>query len=124
MSEKAAIVAVPHQNSGPEAGRPDPGPSVLRDCADAETHVGSVCFKHGPPRLFGVELEWLLHRPPEQRSVPEAAELTTALGPHTPSSLDPSSPAQPLPSGSTVTVEPGGQIELASPPSPDLASLL
>ncbi|GAA5117754.1 ergothioneine biosynthesis glutamate--cysteine ligase EgtA [Pseudonocardia adelaidensis] len=117
-------VAVPHQSPGPEAGRPDPGPSVLRDCADAETHVGSVCFKHGPPRLLGVELEWLLHRPPEQRSVPEAAELATALGPHAPPSIHPSSPAQPLPSGSTVTVEPGGQVELASPPSPDLTALL
>jgi glutamate--cysteine ligase len=128
MSDKAATVAtaaaIPQQGSGPGAGSPDPGPSVLRDCADAETHVGSVCFKHGPPRLFGVELEWLLHRPPEQRSVPEAAELTAALGPHAPPSLSPSSPAQPLPSGSTVTVEPGGQIELASPPSPDLAALL
>jgi glutamate--cysteine ligase len=128
MSEKAAMVAgraaVPQQASGPEAGRPDPGPSVLRDCADAETHVGSVCFKHGPPRLLGVELEWLLHRPPEPRSAPDAAVLAAALGPHAPLSLSRSSPAQPLPSGSTVTVEPGGQIELASPPSPDLAALL
>ncbi len=128
MSKKAATVAtaaaIPQQDSGPGTGAPDPGPSVLRDCADAETHVGSVCFKHGPPRLFGVELEWLLHRPPEARSVPAAAELAAALGPHAPPSLDPSSSAQPLPSGSTVTVEPGGQIELASPPSPDLAALL
>ncbi|WP_255622495.1 ergothioneine biosynthesis glutamate--cysteine ligase EgtA [Pseudonocardia sp. DSM 110487] len=124
MSEKAAMITIPQQDSGPEADAPDAGPSVLRDCADAETHVGSVCFKHGPPRLFGVELEWLLHRPPEPRSAPDAAALAAALGPYTPSSLSPSSPADPLPSGSTVTVEPGGQIELASPPSPDLATLL
>ncbi|TWF81668.1 glutamate--cysteine ligase [Pseudonocardia hierapolitana] len=124
MSEKAAMVAIPHQGSGPQANAPDPGPSVLRDCADAETHVGSVCFKHGPPRLFGVELEWLVHRPPEPRWAPDSAALAAALGPHAPSSLSQSSPAEPLPSGSTVTVEPGGQIELASPPSPDLATLL
>jgi glutamate--cysteine ligase len=131
MSKKAAVTTVrptiPQQGvgrAGPGAEPPDPGPSVLRDCADAETHVGSVCFKHGPPRLIGVELEWLLHRPPAPRSVPDAASLVAALGPHTPSSLDPSSPAQALPSGSTVTVEPGGQIELASPPTPDLAALL
>jgi glutamate--cysteine ligase len=124
MSKKAAMVTVPQQGSGPGADPPDAGPSVLRDCADAETHVGSVCFKHGPPRLIGVELEWLLHRPPAPRSVPDAAVLAEALGPHAPSSIDPSSPAQPLPSGSTVTVEPGGQIELASPASPDLAALL
>lgn len=104
--------------------RPDPGPSVLHDCADAEAYVASVCFKHGPPRLIGVELEWLLHR----RTVPDApidvAALVAALGPHAPTTLDPASPALPLPGGSTVTVEPGGQAELASPPFPDLAALL
>ncbi|TQM03977.1 ergothioneine biosynthesis glutamate--cysteine ligase EgtA [Pseudonocardia kunmingensis] len=108
---------------GVGSGPPDAGPSVLRDCADAETHVGSVCFKHGPPRLVGVELEWLLH-PPEARSLPDAATLAAALGPHAPTTLDPSSPARPLPAGSAVTVEPGGQVELASPPLPDLTSLL
>ena len=25
-------------------------------------YVASVCFKHGPPRLTGVELEWLVHQ--------------------------------------------------------------
>ncbi|OZM78345.1 ergothioneine biosynthesis glutamate--cysteine ligase EgtA [Pseudonocardia sp. MH-G8] len=108
---------------GVGADPPDAGPSVLRDCADAEAHVGSVCFKHGPPKLVGVELEWLLH-PPEPHSLPDAATLAAALGPHTPPTLDPSSPARPLPAGSAVTVEPGGQVELASPPLPDLASLL
>jgi glutamate--cysteine ligase len=103
---------------------PDAGPSVLRDCADAETYVGSVCFKHGPPRLHGVELEWLLHRPSDPAAPPDVPALVAALGPHTPTSLAPSSPARPLPSGSTVTIEPGGQVELASPPLPDLAALL
>jgi glutamate--cysteine ligase len=103
---------------------PDAGPSVLRDCADAETHVGSVCFKHGPPRLLGVELEWLLHRPSDPAAPPDVSTLVAALGPHTPRSLDPSSPARPLPSGSTITIEPGGQVELASPPLPDLTALL
>jgi glutamate--cysteine ligase len=127
MSEKAAMIVgggIPRQATGPEPGPPDAGPSVLRDCADAETHVGSVCFKHGPPRLVGVELEWILHRPPEPRSAPDAAALAAALDEHAPQSLVPASPASPLPSGSTVTVEPGGQIELASPPSPDLSTLL
>lgn len=103
---------------------PDAGPSVLHDCADAEAYVASVCFKHGPPRLVGVELEWLLHR----RAVPDAAidvrALATALGPHAPTTLDPRSPARALRAGSTVTVEPGGQAELASPPLPDLAGLI
>lgn len=107
-----------------EAEAPDPGPSVLRDCADAEAYVASVCFKHGPPRLLGVELEWLLHRPLVPDIPPGAALLRAALGPHTPRSLDPSSPALPLPAGSAVTVEPGGQIELASPPLPGLDALI
>lgn len=125
----AAVARQAHTGSVPQAhggvaAPPDPGPSVLRDCADAETHVGSVCFKHGPPTLVGVELEWLLHRPSEPTAGVDVTALTAALGPHTPASLDPSSPARPLPQGSTVTVEPGGQIELASPPLPDLHGLL
>jgi glutamate--cysteine ligase len=103
---------------------PDPGPSVLRDCADAEAYVASVCFKHGPPRLVGVELEWLLHDVAAPSAPVDAATIVAALGTHTPTSLDPSSPAAPLPGGSTITIEPGGQVELASPPLPDLASLL
>ncbi len=107
---------------GREVPAPDPGPSVLRDCADAEAYVASVCFKHGPPRLVGVELEWLVHGPDPARPVDPAA-LAAALGPHAPRTLDPASPARPLPAGSAVTVEPGGQVELASPPLPDLPGL-
>ncbi|MEJ3651806.1 ergothioneine biosynthesis glutamate--cysteine ligase EgtA [Actinomycetes bacterium KLBMP 9759] len=107
-----------------EEPAPDAGPTVLRDCADAEAYVASVCFKHGPPRLAGVELEWLLHDIDAPDAPVDVATLVAALGPHAPTTLDPSSPARPLPGGSTVTVEPGGQIELASPPLPDLAGLL
>lgn len=108
----------------PAADLPDPGPSVLRDCADAEAYVASVCFKIGPPRLVGVELEWLLHHPSAPEVPPDPAVLVTALGPHTPTTLDRSSSALPLPAGSAVTVEPGGQIELASPALPNLGGLL
>src|SRR5882762_5797060 len=102
---------------------------VLRSREESEAYVASVCFKHGPPRLIGVELEWLLARravPPRSLSAAvapgqlDSAVLTAALGPHTPISLDPLSPALPLPLGSTVTVEPGGQVELASQPFADL----
>ena len=27
---------------------------------DAEAHVHGICFKTGPPRRVGVELEWLV----------------------------------------------------------------
>ena len=105
---------------------------VLRSREESEAYVASVCFKHGPPRLIGVELEWLLARravPPRSLSAAvdpgqlDSAVLTAALGPHTPISLDPLSPALPLPLGSTVTVEPGGQVELASQPFADLGAL-
>ena len=103
----------------PETGGEE---AVLHDRAAAEAYVASVCFKHGPPRLTGVELEWLVR--PRSSDTLTAAMLATALGRHCPVALDPSSPADPLPGGSLVTVEPGGQIELASPPLPDLAGLV
>ena len=107
---------------------PDPvalsGAERLRSRADAEAYVASVCFKHGPPRLVGVELEWLVHPAAAPAAPVEAAALRAALGPHAPPSLDPRSPARPLPGGSTVTVEPGGQVELASPPLHPLGRLI
>jgi glutamate--cysteine ligase len=106
------------------ADHPDQGggAAVLRDRAAAEAYVASVCFKHGPPLLTGVELEWLVR--PTSSSRLTAKTLAAALGRHCPVALDPTSPADPLPGGSLVTVEPGGQIELASPPLPDLTGLL
>ena len=86
--------------------------------------MASVCFKHGPPRRIGVELEWLVHPASAPAAPVDAAALRAALGPHAPRSLDPRSPAHPLPGGSTVTVEPGGQVELASPPLPPLGRLV
>jgi glutamate--cysteine ligase len=119
-----AIAAVAEPSARRPADAHDSSPAVLRDCAEAEAYVASVCFKHGPPRLLGVELEWLLERPADPHAALDAEVLRAALGDHTPTTLDPASPALPLPSGSTVTVEPGGQVELASPPLPDLGSLL
>ncbi|MGQ0573237.1 MAG: ergothioneine biosynthesis glutamate--cysteine ligase EgtA [Pseudonocardia sp.] len=101
-----------------------PTPAVLRSCAEAEAYVASVCFKHGPPRLVGVELERLLHAPADPGAPVDLQTLVTALGPHAPTTLNPLSPAAPLPEGSTVTVEPGGQVEIASPPLADLGTLV
>lgn len=117
-------IALAVEAAAVEEPAPDAGPTVLHDCADAEAYVASVCFKHGPPKLAGVELEWLLHDVAAPGAPVPAATLAAALGPHTPTTLDPSSTALPLPAGSLVTVEPGGQVELASPPLPDLPALL
>jgi glutamate--cysteine ligase len=108
------LLAAPTGGASDAAGNTPP--VRLRTRADAEAYVASVCFKHGPPRLVGVELEWLVHPAAAPAAPIDAALLRAALGPHAPPSLDPRSPARPLPGGSTVTVEPGGQVELASPP--------
>jgi glutamate--cysteine ligase len=97
---------------------------VLRTQDDAERYVASVCFKHGPPRLVGVELEWLVHHTAEPAAPLDPAVLRAALGPYAPPSLDPRSPARPLPAGGTVTLEPGGQVELASPPLAPFGTLV
>jgi glutamate--cysteine ligase len=81
--------------------------------------VHGIAFKTGPPRRVGVELEWLVsdaHDPalrvPTERTFPAVADLTApAVLP------DPAA----LPSGSMLTTEPGGQLELSSAPADSLA---
>ncbi|HUR74379.1 MAG TPA: glutamate-cysteine ligase family protein [Sporichthya sp.] len=73
----------------------------------AETFVASTCFKTGPPRLVGIELEWLLR----DRSSP-ARPLSTA-------DLDLARSAGDVLTTGRLTVEPGGQLELSSNPFPD-----
>ena len=54
--------AGPSGSTAVTTGEPDDDGSaaVVRDRGDAEAYVASVCFKHGPPLLTGVELEWLV----------------------------------------------------------------
>ncbi|GAA1458821.1 ergothioneine biosynthesis glutamate--cysteine ligase EgtA [Williamsia maris] len=101
----------------------------------AAAHLTRVCFKLGPPSLIGAELEWFTRRvdspdpSPRNRALtddsprPELADLAVALGSHAPQSIDPGSPGTPLRSGSVVSVEPGGQVELSSSPEADAPSL-
>jgi glutamate--cysteine ligase len=96
----------------------------LHDRAAAETYVASVCFKHGPPKLVGVELEWTVHDEHEPRAPLELRRLSAALGAHAPTTVNPDSPNLPLPHGSLVTVEPGGQVEISAPPQASLADLV
>lgn len=93
------------------------------DRANAEAYVASVCFKHGPPELVGIELEWTVHHMDDPRRDLTAAQLVEALGPYTPITLSEYSPAISLPYGSLVTVEPGGQVEISVPPHTSLAAL-
>ncbi|MGH3854268.1 MAG: glutamate-cysteine ligase family protein [Pseudonocardiaceae bacterium] len=87
-------------------------------------YVRSVCFKHGPPTLLGVELEWVVQHSGNPHRPLQAPHLADALGAHVPYSLVPHSPQTPLPHGSTVTVEPGGQLEISSPPCASLTELI
>ena len=92
--------------------------------AEAGAYIASVCFKHGPPRRIGIELEWLLTDPLDPLRRPDLPTLLTALGPHAPRTLNPDSPAEPLPAGGLVTVEPGGQVEISSAPATSCARLI
>ena len=95
-----------------------PAPPTVTPLTESrvEAYVASVCFKIGPPKRVGVELEWLVQdlrdaaAPVDPRRVDAAVE---ALG------LRHDAPT--LPAGSNITREPGGQVELSSPPADSLA---
>ena len=91
---------------------------------DAEAYVAMVCFKHGPPERTGVELEWTVHDHGAQDRPLDPRLLVSALGDHAPPSINRDSTHTPLPRGSLVTVEPGGQVEISSLPSSSLAELV
>lgn len=76
---------------------------------EVEALVRGICFKTGPPRNVGVEVEWLVH------------ELRTPQLPVTPERLEAAYAAlRTVPLRSALTVEPGGQLELSSPPATSL----
>jgi glutamate--cysteine ligase len=84
--------------------------------ARAETYIAGICFTIGPPHKVGVELEWLVHDSRSPAAPVDPARIDIAigalgLGPHRPT----------LPGGSAVSREPGGQVELSSPPGAGLA---
>ncbi|MGD0609773.1 MAG: ergothioneine biosynthesis glutamate--cysteine ligase EgtA, partial [Streptosporangiaceae bacterium] len=96
-----------------------------------------ICFKTGPPERVGVELEWLV-RDRRDPSLPVRAEQVAAALAGC-KSADPSGPQpgreheprtvpaiafQSLPSGASLTAEPGGQLELSSAPAATLGELL
>ncbi|MFF5403086.1 ergothioneine biosynthesis glutamate--cysteine ligase EgtA [Streptomyces misionensis] len=77
--------------------------------AEVDALVQGICFKTGPPRTLGVELEWLVHErgSPQRPVTPERLAAAYAA-------------LRALPLGSALTVEPGGQLELSSPPAASL----
>ncbi len=107
---------------------PAPAPArpraTLHHRDDAEGYVAMVCFKHGPPRLHGIELEWTVHHGSDPRHPLDAGLLRLALGRYAPQTINPSHTQLPLPAGSLVTVEPGGQVEISTPPTSSAAHLV
>lgn len=76
---------------------------------EVEALVRGICFKTGPPRTLGVEVEWLVHelRLPQLPVTPERLEAAYAA-------------LKTVPLRSALTVEPGGQLELSSSPAASL----
>src|SRR6266511_2818856 len=97
--------------------------TALRGIDQAEEYVTGICFKTGPPRLLGIELEWTVHHLDDPTRPLDPGHLARALHPHTPSTLDPQADPPPLPGGNVLTVEPGGQVEISSQPHACLAML-
>lgn len=77
--------------------------------AEAEARIHGICFKTGPPRRLGVELEWLVHdlRDPARTVTPGRLETAVAA-------------LRGLGLSSALTREPGGQVELSSLPADSL----
>src|SRR6516165_9545094 len=104
--------------------------------ADAEAQVHGICFKTGPPQRVGVELEWLVRDRRDPALPVRAEQVAAALAPfeaETPASKQGypeherrivryQIPA--LPSGATLKVEAGGQLELSSAPAVTLGELV
>lgn len=90
-----------------------PAAVPLRE-ADAEAHIGGACFTTGRPGRVGAELEWLVHDRADPRRMVPARRVDAALA-----ALERPGTAG-LPCGSRLTREPGGQVELSTPPAASL----
>ncbi|GGT13426.1 ergothioneine biosynthesis glutamate--cysteine ligase EgtA [Streptomyces purpureus] len=83
------------------------GPPLTED--EAEDLLRCICFKTGPPRTVGVEVEWLVHELRDPRLAVSGRRLEEAFG-----------GLRSVPLRSALTFEPGGQLELSSPPAMSL----
>ncbi|MFF7441561.1 ergothioneine biosynthesis glutamate--cysteine ligase EgtA [Streptomyces sp. NPDC008122] len=93
------------------SGIPRGGPPLTE--GEAEDLLRCICFKTGPPRTVGVELEWLVHELRDPRLPVRPQRLAAALD-----------TVRTLPLVSALTFEPGGQLELSSRPAGSLMECL
>lgn len=73
--------------------------------------VTRTCFKHGPPHSTGIEAEWFVVDDTAAADTVPIDRLRSLLA-----------PVQPLPAGSLISFEPGGQLELSTAVSLDGAA--
>ncbi|MFF7701788.1 ergothioneine biosynthesis glutamate--cysteine ligase EgtA [Streptomyces lydicus] len=81
--------------------------------AELEAHLHGICFKTGPPRRIGVEIEFLVHDARNPRCPVEPDRLHAAAD-----------ALRALPLHSLLTFEPGGQLELSSQPATSLTECI
>jgi len=93
--------------------------TVLCDREQAEGYVVMVCFKHGPPRLYGVELGWTVHHDSDPNRALDANRLCRALGPYAPPSINPCCSQRQLPLDPWLPSSPVGRSR-SRRPRPDL----
>ncbi|MET9802551.1 ergothioneine biosynthesis glutamate--cysteine ligase EgtA [Streptomyces sp. NPDC006368] len=95
----------------PPCDFPEGGTPLSAD--EAEDLLRCICFKTGPPRITGVELEWFVHELHVPQLTVSTDRLRTAF-----------TTLRSLPLKSALTFEPGGQLELSSPPAASLTECL
>ncbi|MEU8518687.1 ergothioneine biosynthesis glutamate--cysteine ligase EgtA [Streptomyces sp. NPDC048577] len=93
------------------SGIPHSGPPLTEN--EAEDLLRCICFKTGPPRTLGVEVEWFVHELSDPRRPVAPPRLASAID-----------TVRSLPLASALTLEPGGQLELSSPPAASLTECL
>nr|MDP9020825.1 glutamate-cysteine ligase family protein [Actinomycetota bacterium] len=88
-----------------------PSPRRCLRAADVERFVRERCFAPAQRGLVGIELEQLTVAADDPAACPDHAGVRAAVA-----------AVQPLPGASRVTFEPGGQVELSSPPLAGVAA--
>jgi ergothioneine biosynthesis glutamate--cysteine ligase EgtA len=97
----------------------------------AAEHIHGICLKTGPPRRAGVELEWLVRDARNPAMPVQAERIAAAVADFSAGSDSDAAPGLPvssapgiLPSGATLTTEPGGQLEISSQPADSVTDLV
>src|SRR5438477_501999 len=83
-----------------------PGPVRQLTVEEARDHIKRCCFRSPAPNLVGLETEWLVVAQHDATAPVPFERLRAAIA-----------AAGRLPGGSTVTYEPGGQLELSGRPA-------